>query len=117
VPELEPALVEALQEYDWPGNVRELENLVERLVVLTKGGRLGVEFLPEKMLHVPPEPGRAAPAEDETTLEGATIALRRRMVVEALKAEGGNRGAAARRLRISRSYIHRLITELSITDV
>ncbi|MFL6285095.1 MAG: sigma-54-dependent transcriptional regulator [Pyrinomonadaceae bacterium] len=117
VPELDPALVEALQEYDWPGNVRELENMIERLVVLTKKARLGVEFLPEKMLHVRPEAGASASAEDETTLEGATIALRRRMVVEALKAEGGNRGAAARRLQISRSYIHRLITELSITDV
>jgi DNA-binding NtrC family response regulator len=116
-PELDPALVEALQEYEWPGNVRELENMIERLVVLTKGPLLGVEFLPEKMLHVRPEPGASASAEDETTLEGATIALRRRMVIEALKAKGGNRGAAAKRLRISRSYIHRLITELSITDV
>jgi DNA-binding NtrC family response regulator len=116
VPELDPALVEALHEYDWPGNVRELENMIERFAVLTKGTRLGVEFLPEKMLHVRPEPDAGAPVEDETTLEGATIALRRRMVIEALKAEGGNRGAAARRLRISRSYIHRLITELNITD-
>ena len=113
---LEPALAEALQEYDWPGNVRELENLVERLVVLTQGPRLGVEFLPEKMLR----PSAAAPsaaAGDETTLEGATLALRRRMVINALRAEGGNRVAAARRLDISRSYLHRLITELSITGV
>ena len=116
-PELEPALVEALQEYEWPGNVRELENMIERLVVLTKGTRLGPESLPEKMLHVRPEACAGASAEDETTLEGATVALRRRMVIEALRAEGGNRGAAARRLGISRSYIHRLITELSITDV
>ncbi|MCA1620755.1 MAG: hypothetical protein LC795_15900 [Acidobacteria bacterium] len=39
------------------------------------------------------------------------------MVVGALQAEGGNRVAAARRLGISRSYLHRLITELSITGV
>jgi DNA-binding NtrC family response regulator len=117
VPELDPALVDALQEYDWPGNVRELENMIERFVVLTKSTRLGVELLPEKMLHVRPEADASASVEDETTLEGATIALRRRMVIEALKAEGGNRGAAARRLHISRSYIHRLITELNITDV
>src|SRR5215212_6803321 len=54
-PELDPALVEALQEYEWPGNVRELENMIERFVVLTKGPLLGVESLPEKMLHVRPE--------------------------------------------------------------
>jgi DNA-binding NtrC family response regulator len=117
--DLDPALLEALPEYDWPGNVRELENLVERLVVLTKGAQLGVEFLPDKMLRSAP----AVPvptggnADDETTLEGATLALRRRLVITALQAEGGNRVAAARRLDISRSYLHRLITELSITGV
>ena len=116
-PELDSALVEALQEYDWPGNVRELENLIERLVVLTRGARLGVEFLPEKMLRDLPPGGSKAEAPDETTLEGATVALRRRMVITALQAEGGNRAAAARRLGISRSYLHRLLTELAITGV
>lgn len=29
-----------LTEYDWPGNVRELENVVERAVVLAKGGNI-----------------------------------------------------------------------------
>ncbi|HJQ35067.1 MAG TPA: sigma-54 dependent transcriptional regulator [Pyrinomonadaceae bacterium] len=115
--ELDPALVEALLEYDWPGNVRELENLVERLVVLTKGARLGVEFLPEKMLRAPAASAGDASAPDETTLEGATLALRRRMVIAALHAEGGNRVAAARRLGISRSYLHRLISELNIIGV
>jgi DNA-binding NtrC family response regulator len=113
---LDPALADALQEYDWPGNVRELENLIERLVVLTQGAQLGVEFLPEKMLRSTPSPSAVA-ACDETTLEGATLALRRRMVIGALQAEGGNRVAAARRLGISRSYLHRLITELAITGV
>jgi len=117
LPALDAALADALQEYDWPGNVRELENLVERLVVLTQGAQLSVEFLPEKMLRSSPSSPAAAAAGDETTLEGATLALRRRMVIGALQAEGGNRVAAARRLHISRSYLHRLITELSITGI
>ncbi|HYE66861.1 MAG TPA: sigma-54 dependent transcriptional regulator [Pyrinomonadaceae bacterium] len=108
-PELEPALIEALQEYDWPGNVRELENLIERLVVLTGGPRLGVEFLPERVLRAFPET-----AADETTLEGAVIALRRRMITHALQSESGNKVAAAKRLGISRSYLHRLIGDLKI---
>ena len=114
--ELAPALAEALQEYDWPGNIRELENLIERLVVLTPAGaRLGTEFLPEKMSHVLPE-GKAAAAGpgDETTLESAVLALKRRLVVKALQGEGGNKAAAAKRLGISRSYMHRLIGELGI---
>jgi DNA-binding NtrC family response regulator len=119
VPALDPALLDALAEYDWPGNVRELENLIERLVVLTAGARLTAEHLPDKMLHVVPE--RVASAEGngaggDTTLDGAVVSLRRRMLAEALRAEGGNRVAAARRLGISRSYLHRLISELGVTE-
>ncbi len=104
---LDHSLLEALQEYEWPGNVRELENLIERLVVLTGGAHLSVEFLPEKTLRALPE----ATVADETTLEGAVAAVKRRMIANALQHEAGNKVAAARRLGISRSYLHRLISE------
>ena len=29
-----------LQSYDWPGNVRELRNVIERAVILARGGAL-----------------------------------------------------------------------------
>lgn len=108
--ELEPVLIDALQEYEWPGNVRELENLIERLVVLTSGPKLGLEFLPERMLRVLPDANTA----DETTLEGGVAALKRRMILRALQSEGGSKVAAAKRLGISRSYLHRLISEFDL---
>jgi DNA-binding NtrC family response regulator len=111
-PTLDPALVEALQEYHWPGNVRELENLIERLVVLTGGSHLGTDFLPEKMLRTLHEA-----TSDEATIEGAIASLKRRMIISALQSESGNKVAAARRLGISRSYLHRLITELDLTEL
>jgi DNA-binding NtrC family response regulator len=109
-PDLDADLIDALQEYVWPGNVRELENLMERLVVLSNGPNLGVEFLPEKMLRSLPDANVA----DETTLEGAVTGLKTRMIISALQTEGGNKVAAARRLGISRSYLHRLINEFRI---
>ena len=108
-PELQPELIEVLQEYEWPGNVRELENLLERLVVLSNGPSLGIEFVPEKMLRALP----GTSATDESTLEGAVAALKRRMIVNALHSEG-NKVAAAKKLGISRSYLHRLINEFDI---
>ena len=33
--------IKVLTDYDWPGNVRELENVIERAVVLTRGGTIG----------------------------------------------------------------------------
>lgn len=109
-PELDPALLDALLEYEWPGNVRELENLIERIVVLTNGPRLGVEFLPDQLLRVLPESN----VSDESTLEGAVMAAKRRIVINALESVGGNKVAAAKRLGISRSYLHRLIGDFGL---
>lgn len=37
---LAPRFVERAVAYDWPGNVRELENLIERALILSRGGPL-----------------------------------------------------------------------------
>jgi DNA-binding NtrC family response regulator len=66
--------------------------------------------LPDRMLRVLPNSNAA----DETTLEGAVAALKRRMIVRALQSEGGSKVAAAKRLGISRSYLHRLISEFDL---
>jgi transcriptional regulator with GAF, ATPase, and Fis domain len=39
-PRLTRAGVAGLQAYDWPGNVRELQNVIERAVILARGGVL-----------------------------------------------------------------------------
>lgn len=109
-PQLAPTLIDSLHEYDWPGNVRELENLMERLVLLDRGPTLGFEFLPEKMHKLVPNPD----VPPDTTFEGAIEALKKRLIEDALEAEGGNKVAAARRLSISRSYLHRLINEFDL---
>jgi len=45
-PEITPAAMELLYNYDWPGNVRELRNCVESMVVLDKDGRIDAEDVP-----------------------------------------------------------------------
>ncbi len=40
VPRLTRALVDRLRAYDWPGNVRELQHVLERAVILSRGGPL-----------------------------------------------------------------------------
>jgi DNA-binding NtrC family response regulator len=42
----------ALEAYDWPGNVRELKNLVENLIVLSAGRRVGLKDLPGHIVDV-----------------------------------------------------------------
>jgi PAS domain S-box-containing protein len=47
-PVLTQGQVDALRRYDWPGNVRELKNVIERAVILSRGGALRLDLsLPE----------------------------------------------------------------------
>lgn len=47
----QPEVIQILELHNWPGNVRELQNLVERLVVITGGGRISVDDLPPEYRH------------------------------------------------------------------
>ena len=60
-PRLLRAEAERLQRYDWPGNVRELQNVVERAVILARGGPLRFEALEPSAAPAPRERGRGAP--------------------------------------------------------
>ena len=49
-----------LQNYDWPGNVRELRNVIERAVILARGGALDFD-LPLTGQSAPPAPPSPRP--------------------------------------------------------
>src|SRR4029453_6799832 len=53
-PRLTRAGVTKLQGYDWPGNVRELRNVIERAVILARGGVLEFD-LPITVQPAPPD--------------------------------------------------------------
>jgi transcriptional regulator with GAF, ATPase, and Fis domain len=55
-PRLTRAAVTQLQSYDWPGNVRELRNVVERAVILARGGALEFDLPISKQAVPPPLP-------------------------------------------------------------
>ena len=69
-PMLTQGQVEALRRYDWPGNVRELKNVIERAVILSRGGALRLDLsLPETGVV---SPGSAlAPASNALASTGA----------------------------------------------
>jgi transcriptional regulator with GAF, ATPase, and Fis domain len=90
VPSVSPATLARLVEGEWPGNVRELANVLERALILSRGGELAID-------ERAPEAGRArAPSRAVRTLEEAT----RECIETALAASRGRiygpDGAAAR---------------------
>lgn len=83
-PRLTKLHIEQLQGYDWPGNVRELQNVIERAVILARGGKLEFD-LPQRINRIsvsnvaPPPPGRDG--EEELSLD--ELQVREREIVEA----------------------------------
>jgi len=73
-----------LQDYDWPGNVRELQNVIDRAVILAKGGKLQFE-LPQRTNRDGPvdRPPLAPGRNGEAELSLDELAVREREIVSA----------------------------------
>jgi transcriptional regulator with PAS, ATPase and Fis domain len=100
---LPPALLPYFTKYKWPGNIRELENVLERIVVLSRGPEITLSDLPEFLrrehtaigalqLDLPP---------DGINLE----ALEKELIEQALKRSEGNQTKAAQYLGLSRKTL------------
>ena len=96
-----------LWEYDWPGNVRELENLLERLVILSEEGHIGVDHLPPTIRSFISEKKipRATLGEEGLDLNTAVEEFENRLIEEALRRTKGNKQAAARLLGLKRTTL------------
>src|SRR6202142_3822494 len=51
VKQIQPDVMQILEDYSWPGNVRELENVVQRMVVMNDGPGITVQHLPHQLLY------------------------------------------------------------------
>ncbi|MGD9762475.1 MAG: hypothetical protein AB7V27_02000 [Candidatus Binatia bacterium] len=94
-PDISARQCEKLRRHAWRGNARELQNLIERAVILSCGGRLRLDGPDGGTARArPPE----APPSDEVVPEGEWRRRERANVLAALKHAGGriygNDGAA-----------------------
>jgi two-component system response regulator FlrC len=97
-PRLAADAIPVLQGHAWPGNVRELENLLVRAMVLQPGPELtGGDLTPEAPVTAP-APRTAA---DVASLDNHLRNHEHALIIEALRAESGNRKNASERLGIS----------------
>ncbi|OIP45941.1 MAG: sigma-54-dependent Fis family transcriptional regulator [Desulfobacterales bacterium CG2_30_60_27] len=102
-----PEAMAVLRTYAWPGNVRELENVVERLLILAPGNRIGVEDLPERFMMSGP-----ALASDSVHLGGAGLCLsevvtqfEKGIIEQALNRTGWVKNRAAKLLQVNRTTL------------
>lgn len=106
-----PDAVAALSAYRWPGNVRELRNVIERMVVLSRGDRLTVRDIPASIrTELPADMAGSVPKGGALSLEDSE----RNLVVRALRNHDGNVTKAAADLGISRRTLHRKLNEYGL---
>jgi DNA-binding NtrC family response regulator len=127
-----PEVLDVMAKHDWPGNVRELRNFVERRVVFDIGG-LGLDgdnVSPKSAPgSVPPgsvPPGSVPPGSAPAAAAGGGLAVdierpfrqakdelidtfERRYLTDLLAWAEGNVSRAARKAKIDRMYLHRLL--------
>ncbi len=108
-----PSLLPYFSAYSWPGNVRQLENAVERMVVLSTGGEITIDELPEFLRPVAPrqddrpDPSKAGEAVNLAVME-------KELIVQALKKFNWNQTRAAQYLGLSRKTLMYRIAKYGI---
>ncbi|HQU29974.1 MAG: sigma-54-dependent Fis family transcriptional regulator [Planctomycetia bacterium] len=104
-----------LMSYDWPGNIRELQNIIERVVTLSKNEIINVDELP---LPVEEFTGlNLDPLENKKrkSFIVATLAEQEKnAIVEALNKYGGNQTKVSQLLGISTTTLWRKIKKYRI---
>lgn len=104
-PVLSSDAIALMQEYTWPGNIRELRNVIERVVLLARGGdrEIRAQDLP---LVTAPSLTRATVGSDTTLVE-----LERQHIDAVLLQTNWHQGNAAKILGISSKTLYRKIRE------
>ena len=111
--------MKALEDYSWPGNVRQLRNIVEKMVVLSGGGKLTLDDVPVEIADAygdgEAKAPAAEPAASPSDAEPLSLAdAEKTKILSVLDSVKGNKSKAAELLGISRRTIHRKLNEWKI---
>jgi len=109
VREISPEAMNILLAHDWLGNVRELRNCVEQMVVMARGEKLTLRDVPAGIR------GSADLTKISVVRTGMTVdEAERQLIMQALKATGGNRTTAAPKIGMSRRTLHRKLKKYNL---
>jgi len=115
IPSLDSSTMNKLRRYDWPGNIRELRNVLERSLIVARGGPVTID------LGIGDGRENVSPLSDwswtgrfplDKSLTDTAADLKRCLIQHALDASNGKRIDAARLLNTTRDSLKRQMKTL-----
>ncbi|MGD0624589.1 MAG: sigma-54 dependent transcriptional regulator [Thermodesulfobacteriota bacterium] len=110
---ISPEAMDLLTSYPWPGNVRELRNVIERMVIMTRGVLIEAKDVPDPVREQPKAQLEFSFFE-YNLLKDARREFERRFIVKKLTENEENVSKTAEVIGIERSNLHRKIKSYGI---
>jgi len=110
---ISPEAMGLLVSYSWPGNVRELKNVVERMVIMTRGPMIEAKDVPDPVREQPKAPPEFSFLEFNL-LKDARREFEKRFIMKKLTENDENISKTAELIGIERSNLHRKIKSYAI---
>jgi two-component system, NtrC family, response regulator HydG len=111
VRELSKDVMDIFQKYDWPGNLRELNNVIKRLVLLSKEEIATSAALPPEMITAMEDQQKPAAGSDLKALQETH---EKEMIEKVLQEVRYNKSKAAKLLNIDRKTLYYKIEKYHI---
>ncbi len=113
-----PEVMALMKNYDWPGNVRELKNLIERLVIMTSGGTITLNHLPDYITAGETTReivmGKLGSMQEFASLREAREEFEKEFIIQKLEENDWNITKTAESIELERSNLHRKIKSYGI---
>ncbi len=106
-----PDIMVAFSAYNWPGNVRELKNIIERLVVLSRGSVVSLSNLPEEL-----KTGSKPVLSAARSLKEARSNFEKNYIEAVLEKNNWNVASSARELKLARKNLYNKIKEYGLSS-
>jgi len=110
VQSLSKEVMEVFQKYDWPGNLRELNNVIKRLILLSKEEVATLNALPAEMITSMQEPQKSTGSD----LKALQETHEKEMIEKVLQEVRYNKSKAAKLLNIDRKTLYYKIEKYHI---
>jgi two-component system nitrogen regulation response regulator NtrX len=110
-PRLSDGALTALNAYDFPGNVRELRNLLEHLLIVTRG-----DSIDEESVRALLSSQRSSGINAGLSLKDAVQRFERDYIKSTIADCNGNISKAAENLGLDRSYLYRKLKSLGLEE-